>query len=109
MPTPNNKPKRDDIWWRVAALVVGLPLMLVLALTAVSVASDGGRVPSELAAAARETGVMRCSEGTIDHGDGSLVDRLFDSGRFRCTAWRMRQHLFDSNTGTTVWPTSPRR
>jgi hypothetical protein len=103
------KRRRDDTWWRALAFLVGLPLVLVLALAAVSAASDGGRVPSELAAAARETGVMLCSEGRIDHGDGAWFDRLFDSGKFRCTAWRMRQRLVDSNTGATVWPTSPRR
>ncbi len=109
MPTRNKKSRRDEIWWRVAGFVVGLPLMLLLVLTAFSAASDGGRVPSELAAAKRETGVMLCSEGKIEHGDGSFFGRLLDGGQFRCTAWRMRQRLFDPGTGTTLWPTSPRR
>jgi hypothetical protein len=109
MPIPKNKTRGDDLRWRALAFFIGLPLLLVLTLTAVSAASDGGRIPSELAAAARETGVMLCSEGRIDHGDGSLVDRLWRSGNFRCTAWRMRQRVFDASTGTTAWPSSPKR
>lgn len=99
----------DDLWWRVAGFVVGLPLILVLALSALGAASDRGRVPSELAASARETGVMRCSEGTIERVDGTFFERLLDAGRFRCTAWRMRQRVFEPTTGATTWPTSPRR
>ncbi len=109
MPAREIKSRSDDLLWRAVGFFVGLPLLLMLMVCAASALSDGGRIPSELAAAARETGVMRCSEGRIEHGDGSLLDRLFDTGRFRCTAWRLRQQLFDPSTGTTAWPSSPRR
>jgi hypothetical protein len=109
MPSPKTRPVREHMWWRVVALVVGLPVFLVLALSLLSAASDAGRVPSELAASKRESGVMLCSEGRIDRDSDSIFDRVFDGGRFRCTAWRMRRSLVDSSTGATAWPTSPRR
>lgn len=109
MPSLKKKSRDHDLRWRAVAFFVGLPLLLMLTVTAASALSDGGRIPSALAAAAAETGVMQCFEGRIERGDGSLIDRLFDGGTFRCTAWRLRQRLFDPSTGTTAWPSSPRR
>ena len=70
---------------------------------------DSSRVPAELAAAAQETGVMVCNDGRIVHGEGAFLDRLFASGRFRCTSWQMRGKQADPATGTVNWPTSPAR
>lgn len=109
MPSPKKKYRDHELRWRAVAFFVGLPVLLMLTVSAASALSDGARIPSELAAAAAETGVMQCSEGRIEHGDGSLIDHLLDGGTFRCTAWRLRQHLFDPSSGTTTWPSSPRR
>jgi hypothetical protein len=108
-PLRRKTPRRDDIWWRIGGFVVGLPVVVLLILSAFSAASDGGRIPAEIAASKRESGVMLCSEGRIDHADESFVGRLFDAGRFRCTAWRLRARLTDPGTGATFWPSSPRR
>jgi hypothetical protein len=95
-------------YWRTALLIVALPTMLGAIVWAASVASDSNRVPAEIAASARGTGVMLCAEGTIDHGNDSLWERILSAGDFRCTAWRMRGK--SSSTTTAVdWPSSPRR
>jgi len=101
--------RSDHMWWRLAAFFIGLPLFLVLTLSMLSAASDAGRIPSEIAASKREASVMLCSEGTIEHSTASFFSRLFDSGRFRCTSWRMRQSPVETSTGAIAWPTSPRR
>jgi hypothetical protein len=93
----------------LALFAVGLTALLWLALWGASVLSDGGRIPSELAAAAQQPGEMVCAGGEIVRGEGSFVDRLFGSGRFRCIAWRMRHRQVDPATGATDWPSSPRR
>jgi hypothetical protein len=98
---------RDHIWWRVAAFCIGLPLFLLLSLSALGAANDAGRIPLELADSKRESSVMLCSEGRIEHS-GSFFG-LLDRGRFHCTAWRMRQSAVDTSTGVVAWPTSPRR
>ena len=100
-------PARDQMWWRVAAFCIVLPLFLLLSLSVLSAANDAGRVPMELAASKRESSVMLCSEGRIEHS-GSFLG-LLDGGRFRCTAWRMRQSVGETSTGAVAWPTSPRR
>jgi hypothetical protein len=100
--------RHDDGTWGVLLFIALLPPLLVGLLWAASAASDNGRVPAALAAAAQESGVMVCADGSIDHGD-SLVDRIFSDGRFRCTSWRMRAKPVDPETGATTWPTSPRR
>ena len=71
--------------------------------------SDSGRIPSELAAAQQESGVMVCADGTIVRANGSLVERIFGVGTFRCNSWRMRARQVDPATGHTDWPSSPRR
>jgi hypothetical protein len=95
--------------WRIALLIGILPLVLGAMLWTASALSDNGRVPAELAASQQESGVMLCSEGKIVHGAGAFIDSLFDSGSFRCTAWRMRAALVETSTGATHWPSSPRR
>jgi hypothetical protein len=102
--------KRDsDGTLRVVMFIVFLPILVGAIVWAASLMSDSGRVPAELAAAKRESGVMLCTEGAIVHGDGSFLDRLFADGRFRCTWWRMRNIQVDTATGTVNWPTSPHR
>ncbi len=98
----------DDGTWTVVLFIVLVPVLLVGLLLGISAASDNGRVPSALAAAQQETGVMVCKDGTIDHGD-SWLDRLFTDGRFRCSSWRMRAKVYNPATGATTWPSSPKR
>ena len=100
-------PAREQMWWRVAAFCIALPLFLLLSLSALSAANDAGRVPMELAVSKRESSVMLCSEGRVEHSDSFLG--LLDGGYFRCTAWRMRQSAGETSTGPVAWPTSPRR
>ena len=109
LPSARSPRRSDPMWWRLAAFVVGLPLFLVVMLSMLSAASDAGRIPSEIAASKRESSVMLCAEGTIEHSDRSFFGRLFDGGRFRCTSWRMRQGAVETSTGAIPWPTSPRR
>jgi hypothetical protein len=75
---------------RRVMLVVILPLVLGALLWTASVLSDGNRIPGLLAHAAKESGVMYCTEGRIVRGDGSLVDRALEPGTFRCTNWKLR-------------------
>lgn len=95
--------------WRAVLLIVVLPMVLGTILWAASLMSDSNRVPAEIAASARETGVMLCAEGTVDHGDESLIERILSGGHFRCTAWRMRGRQSSSTTGAVDWPSSPKR
>ena len=94
---------------RTVALILSLPLVLGALLWGASILSDGNRIPGLLALAAKESGVMYCTEGKIVHGDGSLVDRAVEEGTFRCTAWKLRGAQTDTVKGATPWPTSPRR
>ncbi len=94
---------------RLALFAVCLLLLLWAALWAASLMSDSGRIPSELAAAQQESGVMVCADGTIVRSNGSLVERIFGVGTFRCNAWRMRAKQVDPATGHTDWPSSPKR
>jgi hypothetical protein len=107
LPSVTRPPARDRMWWRVAAFFIALPLFLLLSLSALSAANDAGRVPLELAESTRGSSVMLCSEGRIEHSSAFLG--LLDTGRFRCTAWRMRQSAVEASTGAVAWPTSPRR
>ena len=91
------------------AFALGWVLFLGVALWSLDLMSDNARIPSELVAAAHETGVMVCADGTIVHADGSWVERVFGVGRFRCTSWRLRIKLVDPATGATDWPSSPKR
>ena len=90
-------------------LIVILPLVLGALLLGASVLSDGNRIPGLLAHAAKESGVMYCTEGKIVHGDGSLADRAVEPGTFRCTAWKLRGEQSYTVKGAMPWPTSPRR
>jgi hypothetical protein len=94
---------------RLVVFAVCLTLVLWAALWATSLMSDSGRIPSELAAAQQESGVMVCADGTIVRANGSLVERIFGVGTFRCNSWRMRARQVDPATGHTDWPSSPRR
>lgn len=110
MSSAKPRPRRDlDSALRVLLFIVLLPLLLAAILWSASAMSDSSRVPAEIAASARDSGVMMCAEGTIDHGEGSLVDRILSNGRFLCTAWRMRGRQTSSTTGAVDWPSSPRR
>jgi hypothetical protein len=103
------KKQRAARRWRGFLLLAVLPLVLGALLLGASVLSDNGRVPAELAAAQQESGVMLCADGKIVYGAGAVIDRILNSGVFRCTAWRMRESVVDSATGATHWPSSPRR
>ena len=106
------QPRKGIRLRHVVALTACLPLVFGALVLGASVVNDGQRLPAELSAWARETGVMVCSEGKVVHGDGSLGDRFVAEGRFRCTAWRMRGvrgAQTPSAGGLVEWPTSPRR
>ena len=90
-------------------LILVLPLVLGALLWTASALSDGNRIPGLLAHAAKESGVMYCTEGKIVHGDGSLVDRAVEPGTFRCTAWTLRGMGSYTVKAAMPWPTSPRR
>ena len=94
---------------RTLMLVASLPVVLGALLWGASVLSDDNRIPGLLALAAKESGVMYCTEGKIVHGDGSLVDRAVEPGTFRCTAWKLRGEQSYTVKGAMPWPTSPRR
>lgn len=94
---------------RGVLLIISLPLVLGALLWVASILGDGNRIPGLLALAAKESGVMYCSEGKIVHGNGSLVDRATLPGTFRCTAWKLRGEGSYTVKGAMPWPTSPRR
>ena len=95
--------------WRAVLLLFALPTVLFAIVWTATVVSDNNRVPAEIAASARETGVMLCAEGTVDRRDDSLWERIVSAGDFRCTAWRMRGKSSSTTTGAVGWPSSPRR
>ena len=95
--------------WRTIVLVLVLPIVFGAFLWAANVVSDSNRVPAEIAASARDTGVMLCAEGTVGHDDESLWNRIVKAGTFRCTSWRMRGKSSSTTTGAVDWPSSPRR
>lgn len=94
---------------RALLLVFTLPSVLGALLWAAVAVSDGNRVPAEIAASARETGVMLCTEGAVDHEAKSLWGRIVSAGTFRCTSWHMRGKSSSTTTGAVDWPSSPRR
>ena len=96
--------------WRPVLLVVALPAVSGALLLAANAVSDSNRVPAEIAASARSTGVMLCAEGAVGHdADESLWDRIVSTGTFRCTSWRMRGAASSTTTGAVEWPSSPKR
>ena len=96
--------------WRWVVLVLVLPMVFGAFLWTANVVSDSNRVPAEIAASARDTGVMLCAEGSVGHDDDeSLWDRIVKVGTFRCTSWRMRGKSSSTTTGAVDWPSSPRR
>jgi len=106
---PNRTPPDATGPWRTVTLILSLPIVLGGLLWGASVMSDGNRIPGLLALAAKESGVMYCTEGKIVHGDGSLLDRAVEEGTFRCTAWKLRGEGSYTVKGAMPWPTSPRR
>ena len=94
---------------RIAMLVLASPLVLAALLWIASAAADSNVIPSELAASARTTSVLFCTEGTMVHGNGSWTDRLLSPGTFVCSGWRLRGRQSDTTTGAIGWPSSPRR
>src|SRR4051794_35078132 len=72
---------------RLALFALVLLLFLWAALWAASLMSDSGRIPAEVAAARQQAGEMVCADGTIVRSDGSLVERIFGVGTFRCSSW----------------------
>jgi hypothetical protein len=94
--------------WRTLLLLTLLPLVSGGLLLGASAVNDSHRVPAELTAWKLQTGVMLCTEGTVERGDGSWLDRILDAGTFRCAAWRMRGQR-PGPAGLVEWPSSPRR
>ena len=94
---------------RSLMLIVSLPVVLGALLWGASVLSDNNRIPGLLAHAAKESTVMYCTAGKIVHGDGSLLDRAIEPGRFLCTEWKMRGEQSETVRGATPTPDSPRR
>ena len=94
---------------RRVMLIVILPVVLGVLLWTATILSDDNRIPGLLAHAARESGVLYCTEGKIVRGDGSLLDRALEPGTFRCTAWKLRGEGSYTVRAATPWPTSPRR
>ena len=94
---------------RVGLLALASPLILAAMLWVASAAADSNVIPAELAASARTTSVMFCTEGTMVRGDGSWADRLLSPGTFVCSAWRLRGQQTETTTGAVSWPSSPRR
>lgn len=90
-------------------LIVSPPLVVGVLLWGASVLSDHNRIPGLLALEAKESGVMYCTAGKIVHGNGSLVDRAFEPGVFRCTEWKLRGEGSETVRGATPFPDSPRR
>lgn len=95
--------------WRTLMLIVSPPLVVGVLLWGASVLSDHNRIPGLLALEAKESGVMYCTAGKIVHGNGSLVDRAFEPGVFRCTEWKLRGEGSETVRGATPFPDSPRR
>jgi hypothetical protein len=93
---------------RIVVLVSCLPLVLGGFVLGARALSDSHRVPRELVDWKLQTGVMLCTEGSIEHGDGSFWDRMFKRGDFRCGNWKMRYQK-PTTGGLVEWPTSPRR
>lgn len=106
---PNPNPTEATGLWRTVTLILSLPLVLGALLWGASVMSDGNRIPGLLALAAKESGVMYCTEGKIVHGDGSVLDRAVEEGTFRCTDWKLRGEGSYTVKAAMPWPTSPRR
>lgn len=100
---------RSSRLWRAVMLAVTLPTVLGALLWTAAEVNDSNRVPAEIAASARETGVMLCSDGAVDHDAESLWDRIVSAGTFRCTSWHMRGKSSSTTTGAVEWPSSPRR
>jgi hypothetical protein len=108
VPPPAARPRRLALG-RAFMLTVSLPLVLGAIVYVASILSDDNRIPGLLALAAKESGVLYCTEGRIIHGDGSLVDRAVEPGTFRCTAWKLRGEGSYTVKAAMPWPTSPRR
>ena len=101
--------KKPSRLWRAAVLIVTLPAVSGALLWMAVEVNDSNRVPAEIAASARESGVMLCTEGAVDHDDHSLWDRIVSAGTFRCTSWHLRGRSSSTTTGAVDWPSSPRR
>lgn len=107
-PPPSTLKRTGFRFLRIAVFVFCLPLVAGGFLLGASALSDSQQVPRELVDLKLQTGVMLCTEGSITHGDGSLLDRLLVAGQFRCGNWRMRYQR-PTTGGLVEWPTSPRR
>ena len=95
--------------WRALGLVIIVPVVLGAIVWTANAVGDSNRVPAEISASARETGVMLCAAGSVERDGESLWDRIFAAGTFRCTSWRMRGEASSTTTGAVGWPSSPRR
>lgn len=78
-----------DIAGWVAGLVAGIFLLFLLALYARS-SMD---LQKHLSAESRSSAALVCKDGLMTYGDGSIPDRVFEDGQFRCTDWRTSQGL----------------
>ena len=110
MTAPDTSPrKRTGVRiLRLVLLLACLPFVTGGLLLAAGSFNDRQRGPAELAAWKQQSGVMVCTEGAIQRGNGSLLDRLLDAGTFRCADWRMRFQK-PTTAGLVEWPSSPRR
>jgi hypothetical protein len=107
LPTINRRSVASP--WRAVALTICLPAVAGGLLWMASIVGDINRVPGILAVLAMESGVIYCTDGTVVHGDGTLLDRALENGTFRCTAWKLRGEGSVTVRGATPWPTSPKR
>jgi hypothetical protein len=104
------RPRRPIVRrWRTVVLLLALPTVFAALVWLANAVGDSNRVPAEIAASARDTGVMLCADGTVERDDESLWDRITSVGTFRCTSWRMRGKASSTTTGAVDWPSSPRR
>ena len=94
--------------WRNVALAIGGPVLLGAMLWTVSLVADATRVPSELSASARESTVLVCKDGSVEHADSTWFGRLFSDRIFRCNDWHVRG-MHTAPGGAVDWPSSPRR
>lgn len=76
-------------WGGVLAYLMAVPSLLLVAAVA-QMLGDRSRAAAEVKESLAGKAVMVCEAGVIDYGEPGLYGRLFTTGHFRCTEWRMR-------------------
>lgn len=71
--------------------VLGTLCLLSLALAAAFALRDSLAVGSHLSQAKAQRTDLICQDGRMVHGDGSLLDWMFEEAHFLCTDWRTLQ------------------